>query len=410
MAAMKTLKRYSSPSFYGRQWEQRHLQDLLQQDANILITAPRRVGKTQLSYKLLDWALDQGWLATYANVEQAQNEADFFDELVRALGGAGIRPKVLDQLKNARDDLRRHLPSRAKISNGETSLEVELTPAVEDALKQVEEKLRQLLESLTESQQTLLIALDELPIFLTTLCNQPGGEIRAKAMLHWFRKLRNLPALRHVRWLLCGSIGLDTFVEQRSLAGSINDLRPEKLGPFEDAIAVEFVKHRATLGVEPLEIRNDLAQAVVARVGWALPFYLKLMVTELQGLTPSCRSSNYPSLADIETAYAALISPDKKVQFMHWVGRLDLQFGKVAAHGVRAILKQCCQKPEGTTRLRLRNLMIKRQPHEDSETIDRELSRVLSILERDGYLQSGGNRWAFRSFLLRDFWQRHVLH
>lgn len=402
--------RFSSPGFYDRIWEQRHLQGLLQQDVNVLITAPRRVGKTELTYKLLDWASDQGWLSTYANVEDAQHEADFFEVLVSSLGTAGIRPKMLDQLKNARDALRAYLPSRTKVSDGQTTVEFELTPAAEDALRTAQEKLGQLLEAIITSEKNILVGLDELPIFLTTLCDQPGGEARAKAMLHWFRKLRNTPSLRRVRWLLCGSIGLDTFVEQRSLAGSINDLRSEKLGPFEHEIAVAFVKLRARLGIDPLEISNDLAEAVISRVGWALPYYLKLMVEELQNLSPSNRSTNYPSANDLEAAYASLISPAKKVQFMHWVGRLDLQFGKKAAHSVRAILQQCCQKPEGSTRLRLRNLMIKRHPAESNDWIDCELTRVLGILERDGYLQGEGTRWVFRSFLLRDFWQRHVPH
>ena len=54
--------------------------------------------------------------------------------------------------------------------------------------------------------------------------------------------------------------------------------------------------------------------------------------------------------------------------------------------------------------------MLKRHPHKDNDWIDYELNRVLGILERDGYLQNAGTRWAFRSFLLRDFWQRHILH
>jgi hypothetical protein len=408
MAAMKTPKRYSSSSFYDRQWEQRHLQSLLRQDANILITAPRRVGKTELSFKLLDWALDEGWLASYANVQDALSEADFFQELIRALDEAGIHPKAFAQFKNAWTVLRSNLPSKAKVSDGETSVEFELTPAAEDALRSVQDRLGQLLESVTASEQTILIALDELPIFLTTLSDQPGGEARVKAMLNWFRKLRTLPALRRVRWLLSGSIGLDTFVEDRLLTGSINDLRPENLGPFEEAIAIEFVKRRALLGTEPLEISDDLARAVVGRVGLALPFYLRLMVDELQSLAPPRRSSNFPALADVETAYAGLVSTTKTMHFMHWVSRLDLQFGKVAALSVRAILKQCCQKSEGSTRARLRNLMIKRHPQHDSESIDRELVRVLGILERDGYIHGDGARWVFRSFLLRDFWVRHV--
>jgi uncharacterized protein len=406
---MRSFKRFSSPDFYDRQWEQHQFQRLLSEGQNILVTAPRRVGKTELARKLLDWATDQEWLAAYANVEHAQTEADFFDELVRALSEAGIRPGIGDQLRNAGTRLRKLLPASAKVSDGEQSFELAFNSDIEDALREAQERMNQLLESLTGEGQVILIGLDELPIFLSTLAGLPGGEARVASMLNWFRKLRTTPALSpRVRWLLCGSIGLDTFVEQRRMAGSINDLRPQKLGPFEHPIAIEFVKLRAASGTDAFDITDDLAEEVVNQVGWPLPYYLRLMVDELKALPPIKRSKFFPCSTDVKAAYAALVSPDKKIQFVHWVGRLDLQFGKVVALTAHAILKQCCQKPEGTTKTRLRTMLIKRSPYGDPEAIERELVDLLSVLERDGYLHGEDNRWAFRSFLLRDFWLRHV--
>lgn len=403
------MKRFSSLDFYGRQWEQRQFQRLLTEGQNILITAPRRVGKTELARKLLDWATDQGWLATYANVEHAKTEADFFNELAKVLSDAGIRPAIGNQLRNVGARLRKLLPASAKVSDGENSFELVFNSDIEDALHEAQKGMNQLLESLSGEGQIILIGLDELPIFLSTLAGQPGGDDRVAAMLNWFRKLRCAPALSpRVRWLLCGSIGLDTFVEQRKMAGSINDLRPQKLGPFEHPIAVEFVKLRAASGTDAFEITDDLAEVIVRQVGWPLPYYLRLIVDELKALPPFKRSDAYPSSQDVKEAYAVLVSPDKKIQFVHWVGRLDLQFGKVTALTAHAILKQCCQKPEGTTKTKLRNILIKRNPHCDPETIERELVELLSVLERDGYLHGEDNRWAFRSFLLRDFWLRHV--
>ncbi len=410
MNAMRIFTRFSSPDFYDRQWEQRQFQQMLTEGQNILVTAPRRVGKTELTRKLLDWATDQNWLATYANVEHAKNEADFFEELVQVLSDIGIRPGLADQLRNAGAKLRKLLPASAKVSSGEQSFEMVFGSEVENALLEAQNRLNQLLESLTSEGQIVLIGLDELPIFLATLSTQPDGEARVASMLNWFRKLRTTPTLIHrVRWLLCGSIGLDTFVEQRRMAGSINDLRLQKLGPFEHPIAVEFVKICAARGSEAIEITDELAEEIVRLVGWPLPFYLRLIVDELKALPPFKRSKAFPSLEDVKEAYTALVSPDKKIQFIHWVGRLELQFGKVTAHTAHAILKQCCQKPNGTTKTRLRNLLIQGSPQSDPETLERELVNLLGVLERDGYLHSENNRWAFRSFLLRDFWRRHVV-
>lgn len=403
-------KPYSSKDFYDRQWEQRHFQNLLSEGRNILISAPRRVGKTELAFKLLDWADSKDWKTAYGDVQQAQNEADFLGELAKMLEEAGVITGMLDQIRNASAKLRSLLPT-AKYSTNEYSIELKLQPELEDAFESAKRSVNQLLAAAAEKGNTLMFCLDELPIFLTTLSQQQGGEARAAHILHWFRGIRCAPQLRHVRWLLCGSIGLDTFVEGRGLPGTINDLKPEKLGPFAPETAIEFVKHRSALGLEAFEMPDDIAKQVVERVGWALPYYLRLMVDEMQAIPPHLRQNDFPTLADVDAAYGILVSADKRVQFMHWVTRLELQFGKVAALTAHTILKACCQKPAGVAKSRLRLLLIQRQPEGDPEVLERELISLLGTLQRDGYLHSeDGSRWAFRSFLLRDFWKEHVVY
>lgn len=403
-------KPYSSKDFYDRQWEQRHFQNLLSEGQNILISAPRRVGKTELAFKLLDWADSMDWKTAYGDVQQARDEADFLGELAKMFEEAGVSAGMGDQIRNACAALRKLQPT-AKYSTSEYSVELKLSPEFEDAFETAKQSINQLLAAAAGKGHTIMLCLDELPIFLTTLCQQKGGEARAAHILHWFRSIRCAPQLRHVRWLLCGSIGLDTFVEGRGLPGTINDLKPEKLGPFAPEIAIEFIKFRAALGLEAFAMHDDLAKEVVERVGWALPYYLKLMVDEMQAIPPHLRQTDFPTLADVDKAYGTLVSADKRVQFMHWVTRLELQFGKVAALNAHAILKACCQKPEGVAKSRLRLLLIKRQPENDPEILERELVMLLGTLQRDGYLHSeDGSRWAFRSFLLRDFWKEHAVY
>ena len=404
------VKKYSSADFYDRQWEQQQLHTLIQGGQNVLVTAPRRVGKTQLTFKLLDWATSEGWLAAFADVQHAINEADFLDEVCRALTEAGIRPKALDQLKNTTKALRKILSPTVTFSDGESSVEIKLSPEIEEVLQQAQDGMNQLFETISTTKGNILIGLDELPIFLTTLSTQPGGKARVTAFLHWFRRLRGLPNLRSLRWLLSGSIGLDTFVEARGLAGTINDLRPQKLGPFEPEIALAFVQHYASQEPQPLKIDEITAKAIVESVGWPLPYYLRLLVDEMKALPPPKRSLNYPALDDVATAYAELISPDKKVQFAHWHSRLELQFGKVDAPLAHLILEQCCKKPLGCLRSTLRSAILRKYPQHSSETLEGKIVSLLSVLERDGYLHTVENRWAFRSFLLRDFWLKHVIY
>lgn len=42
----------------------------------------------------------------------------------------------------------------------------------------------------------------------------------------------------------------------------------------------------------------------------------------------------------------------------------------------------------------------------DPAAIEDQLARLLVLLQRDGYLLESSGRYAFRSFLLREYWNR----
>ena len=46
------------------------------------------------------------------------------------------------------------------------------------------------------------------------------------------------------------------------------------------------------------------------------------------------------------------------------------------------------------------------RPSADPDLVKSQLSRLLIVLERDGYLLQSNEHYAFRSFLLREYWRR----
>lgn len=69
----------------------------------------------------------------------------------------------------------------------------------------------------------MLLAIDEIPELLLALGRQEQGMERVNRLLHWLRALRQTYR-KHVRWIFLGSIGLDSFVDDRNLRKTINDL------------------------------------------------------------------------------------------------------------------------------------------------------------------------------------------
>ena len=69
--------------------------------------------------------------------------------------------------------------------------------------------------------------IDELPVFVLKLLAEDETAARAKNFLYWMRGLRTGEVSSdQIRWLIAGSIGLDTVTRRLNLADTINDLAP----------------------------------------------------------------------------------------------------------------------------------------------------------------------------------------
>ena len=85
--------------------------------------------------------------------------------------------------------------------------------------------------------------------------------------LYWMRRLRLQYA--GIRWLLAGSIGLDTVAARLNMADSINDLRIEKLGAFDTPTADALLL--ALAAAHHVDLGDGARRHTVARVGRPTP-------------------------------------------------------------------------------------------------------------------------------------------
>ena len=82
------------------------------------------------------------------------------------------------------------------------------------------------------------------------------------------------------------------------------------------------------------------------------------------------------------------------------------QFSADDAHAAKDILCHVCQHAEGRTRAKILAALVATRPQAEAETIEEQLARLLLVLQRDGYLLEQRGAYAFRSFLLREYWHR----
>ncbi|MFO0590856.1 MAG: hypothetical protein U0441_25150 [Polyangiaceae bacterium] len=397
MAANVVGKPVRGGDFFNRSREINDMWSRLETD-NILLLAPRRVGKTSLMYRLLDGAAERQFLPTYVSVADAPNELAFAQKLYDCVKDHKPARKVIAAI--AKSPLGRLFKSVKKV--GLFGASVELGEQAEQQWAQLSEAL---LSAFGRGPERWLLLIDELPIFVLSLLKQDPTGNRARHFLNWFRNVRtDMKSGDHVRWLLAGSIGLDTVARRRNLGDTINDLYVyTDFGAFSPDTAdalLQDLAASAKIALSP-EVRSRICQ----RAGWLIPYHLQLLFSEIR--KGFLRTLTQPTVEDVDAAYESLMDPAHRAYFDYWKQRLHEELGPPEDGQAVEILHAAAKDPSGVTRSTLLGV-LSRHVQEPRER-EARLHELLDVLRSDGYLIEHEGRVAFRSSMLRDFWLRRVM-
>src|ERR1039457_7187718 len=204
------------PAFFDREEIIRRAWDLLK-TSNLLLLAPRRVGKSSLLNRLREDGPGRGYNTLYLSVPDAEDELDFIKRLTRGFRDADWATG--GWLATFKSKLPKDLELVLK-----TGL-VELKAKNFDSRRPAEE-----LEALLKGADSdTLLLIDELPLLIGSIVHQDPTGNRAERFLLWLKRLREQ---YRPRWFYAGSIGLDTVARRLRLSGTIHDLQPIELGEF----------------------------------------------------------------------------------------------------------------------------------------------------------------------------------
>ena len=384
--------------FFNRVEELAKLRRLMEAGNHVLLVGPRRTGKSSLIAELARRLTLDGWCVVSVDVQDAADQAAFLDAILAGLESRGFKLPLMARVAKAIQDFRKFLRG---IKGGVAGTSIEVTDAAVH-WDEAAAPLKNLIVSLAGQNGRTLIAVDELPIFLTKILRSECGLHGVRQVLDWLRSVQQACGTR-LPWVLCGSIGLDSFVEQHRLEGCINELLPQSIDAFDEATAVLLLQRLAQNAGYGFALSDEIALAMVARVGWPIPYYLQILFHALVELHNAKRSAAYPSLADVGAAYNELLSPYNHGLLSHWDSRLGDLLDIDQQRNVRLLLRHLCRLPDGCDQAGLLNLLAAEHPHADARELKNQLGRLLDFLERDGYLARRGDVYAFRSFLLRDF-------
>ncbi len=366
--------------FFGREKEIRLANKLLDRGHSLLLSAPRRIGKSSLAKKLIDEKKKQGWKCVYIDLEETDTEDGFLRLVIDAFSNNEIWRQVVS---DAAKGLKSIFNKIEKVSVG----------PVEFDLGQREEKenLYKNLKELVNHEKDTFIVVDELTLFLGTLNKTRNGIEKVTYILNWLRSPRQVKGTK-IRWLFCGSVGLRNFTSSKNLSYTINDLTEFSLDELDrkeaSGLLLELSKS------EKIRMSNNVIDYILDKLSWNIPYFIQVIFSKLS-------EEYYEELTtdSVDAAYKKLCSEN---YLGTWSERLvEYQEHEMPA---RQILKELSTRPSGAERNALLDKLMTGQDPSKVDSMDLTLSKVLDMLENDGYIMRNGSLRTFRSPLLRDYW------
>ena len=366
--------------FFGREKEIRLANRLLDRRHSLLLSAPRRIGKSSLAKKLLDEKKKQGWKCVYIDLEETNTEDGFLRLVIDAFSSNGIWKHVVS---DAAQRLTSVFSKIEKVSIGPFEFNF--------GKKEERENLYKNLKELIRHDENTFIVIDELTLFLGILNKSEDGIEKVTYILNWLRSLRQVEKTK-IRWLFCGSVGLRNFASSKNLSYTINDLTEFTLDELDrkEAAGLLFELGKS----EEIEMNDEIINYILDRLSWNIPYFIQVIFSKL--------AEDYDGALTYDTVDAAYKKLCSENYLSTWSERLgEYQEYELPA---RHILKLLSTQPAGVERNILLDRLMTGQETSNVEKVDLALSKILEMLENDGYIMKNGALRTFRSPLLRDYW------
>lgn len=369
--------------FFGREKELKQANRLLDSNHSLLLSAPRRIGKSSFAKRLIEEKRLCGWKCIYIDLEEETTEEGFILRMIDSFTEGGIWKHITDDISKGVSTLLRKVQ---KVSFGPVDINLGQTEIQEDFYKSLRDSIHH--------DEDIFIVIDELTLFLGILSNSPNGVEKVAFILNWLRSLRQVSKTK-VRWLFCGSVGLRNFTSSFELGYTINDLTEFSLDELSHDEAVGLFTQLCKSG--NISVSNDVTEYMLDKLHWNIPYFIQVIFSKAFDMN----DNGCITIQNIDEAYDNLCSEN---YLGTWSERLK-EYRELES-SARKILKYLAIKPEGLNRDEMLNVLMTNRDAIGVDEVDYNLSKLLRMLENDGYILKIGSVRTFRSPLLRNYWYK----
>jgi len=379
--------------FWGREKEIVRLLELLADGANVSIIAQRRIGKTSLMREAGN-RLPPEYLALHVDLQHAKDAADMVVKLALATQlHAGPWAKTRTVFANILQTVRDSIES---ISAYE--LEIQLRAGLSGGTWQ--EKGGQMLSELAKAGRPVVLFVDELPILVNRMLENPdSGKAAVHTLLTWLRG-QALAHAGHIRMVFAGSIGLEPVLARAGLTADINHLTPFLLDPWPTPVALDCLL--ALAAYRGIDLPDTAARRMLELLGCNIPHHVQLFFAHVrEHCLYAERTACEPAAID-EIFHQRMLGTKGHAELSHMVERLEMVLEKAELPLAMELLTQTAITGslgrQAIETLCARNGLAR-------EDMGRRLPRLFEIFEHDGYLDKNqAGEYVFVSNLLRQWW------
>jgi len=376
----------SGDRFWDREREVADIAGYLARGESVLVTGPRRVGKTSVVRRVLT-NLAASRLTLFVDVEQYAEPGELF----AALGAEASRDAA------AWEHVRRWFGKRLNISKADIEVrgvKVELQAAIARSWR---DDGRAIVEALAQRDRATVVAIDELPLLVDRLLKRDPAE--AGLLMGLLRAM--VDGVPGVRWLVSGSIGLEAVLHRAGLTGMITNLRAYPVDAWDEATTAGAAE--ALARSTDLALAEGAADAVHDCLGLGVPYHVQLLMDELRR-DADRRKSRAVTADDVRRVYGGpFLQSAVRAHMLHLETRLARVLDGDSLRLAFDLLTQAAVADLATP---AQAALLADHLVEDAERRATVLREVVEILEHDAYLARDADGWRFRSRVVRDWWKQ----